>query len=363
MWTNRYERDLEDMLALRNEIVSAIVREIRAQLSPGEQTRLATRGRVNADAFEAALKGRFHWLRQTREDFDQAERYYQFALEKDPTYALAYAGLGSVWMMRGDAGFRPPSETVPIAREYMERALALDDGLADLHVMLGGQRAVEWDWPGAEREYRQAVAANPNLADAHFFYADLLLTVLNKPDDWNRGIQRALELDPLNDFNRSYYGWHLNYLRRYGEAIPIFEQLLPSGPNKASNHLGLWGAYFRTGRYEAALAAARNYFEAAGDGEFASALGTGQNRDAYHAAMIRTGEMMVARSATRHVPAARIARMFAHAGDTDRAMVWLERAYTARESTLARLAVFWDWDDLRLDPRFQNLLARMNFPR
>jgi len=363
LWTNRYERDLEDMLALRNEIVSAIVREIRAQLSPGEQTRLATRGRVNADAFEAALKGRFHWLRQTREDFDQAERYYQFALEKDPTYALAYAGLGSVWMMRGDAGFRPPSETVPIAREYMERALALDDGLADLHVMLGGQRAVEWDWPGAEREYRQAVAANPNLADAHFFYADLLLTVLNKPDDWNREIQRALELDPLNDFNRSYYGWHLNYLRRYGEAIPIFEQLLPSGPNKASNHLGLWGAYFRTGRYEAALAAARNYFEAAGDGEFASALGTGRNRDAYRAAMIRTGEMMAARSATRHVPAARIARMFAHAGDTDRAMVWLERAYTARESTLARLAVFWDWDDLRSDPRFQNLLARMNFPR
>ena len=364
LWTNRYERDLEDMLALRNEIVSAIVREIRAQLSAGDQTRLAARGRVNGEAFEAYLKGRFHWLRQTREDFDQAERYYQFALEKDPNYAMAYAGLSSVWMMRGDAGFRPPSETLPVARDYMAKALALDDGsLAELHVSLAGQKAVEWDWLGAEREYLEALAANPNLADARFFYADLLLTALNRPADWEREIQRALELDPLNDFNRSFYGWHLNYLHRYGEAIPIFQQLLPSGPNKGSNYLGLWGAYFRTGRYADAIRAARGYFEAAGDGEFASALGTGQDRTAYRAAMIRTGEMMAARSATRHVPAIRVARMFAHASDHDRAMVWLERAYENRESTLARLPVFWDWDDLRSDPRFQNLLARLNFPR
>jgi tetratricopeptide (TPR) repeat protein len=246
----------------------------------------------------------------------------------------------------------------------MAKALALDDGsLAELHVSLAGQKAVEWDWLGAEREYLEALAANPNLADARFFYADLLLTALNRPADWEGEIQRALELDPLNDFNRSFYGWHLNYLHRYGEAIPIFQQLLPSGPNKGSNYLGLWGAYFRTGRYADALRAARGYFEAAGDREFASALGTGQDRTAYRAAMIKTGEMMAARSATRHVPAIRIARMFAHAGDTDRAMQWLERAYENRESTLARLPVFWDWDDLRSDPRFQDLLARLNFPR
>ena len=114
LWTNRYERDLEDVLALRNEIVSAIVREIRAQLSPGEQTRLATRGRVNADAFEAALKGRFHWLRQTREDFDQAERLLPVCAREGPHLCAGVHGPGYVWMMRGDAGFRPPSETVPI---------------------------------------------------------------------------------------------------------------------------------------------------------------------------------------------------------------------------------------------------------
>ena len=175
-------------------------------------------------------------------------------------------------------------------------------------------------------------------------------------------MQRARELDPLNDFHKSYYGWHLNYLRRYNEAIPVFEQLLPAGPNKAANHLGLWGAYFRTGRYAEALRSARDYFEAAGDGEFAAALGTAQNRADYRAAVIRTGELMAARSAIRHVPAIRIARMFAHGGDADRAMLWLERAFENRESTLARLPVFWDWDDLRSDRRFQSLLARLNFP-
>lgn len=243
LWTNRYERDLEDMLALRNEIVSAIVREIRAQLSAGEQTWLAATARVNGEAFEAYLKGRFHWLRQTREDYDQAERYFQFALEKDPMYALAHAGLGSVWMMRGDAGFRPPSETVPVAREYMARALALDDGLADLRVLLGNQGAIEWDWAGAEREYRAAIAAIPNLADARFFYADLLLTAFRKADDWDLEMQRALELDPLNDFIRSFYGWQLNYLRRYGEAIPIFEHCCPADRTR---HRTTWGFGVRT---------------------------------------------------------------------------------------------------------------------
>ena len=364
LWTNRYDRDLEDVLTLRNEIVSAIVREIRAELSEGEQTRLASKARVNGEAFEAYLKGRFHWLRQTREDYDQAERYFQFALEKDPTYALGYAGLASVWMMRSDAGFRPPSETIPISSGYMAKALALDADLAELHMLAGNNKAaIEWDWPGAERELQLAIAANPNLADARFFYADLLLTALKRPDDWDREMQRALDLDPLNDFNRSYYGWHLNYLRRYDEAIPVFQQLLPAGPNKAANHLGLWGAYFRTGRYEDALRSARDYFTAAGDGEFAASLGTGRDRADYRAAMIRTGELMAARSATRHVPAIRIARMFAHAGDTDRAMMWLERAYENRESTLVRLAVFWDWDDLRSDQRFQSLLERLNLPR
>jgi serine/threonine protein kinase/tetratricopeptide (TPR) repeat protein len=362
MWSNRYDRDLKDVLVLRNEIVSSIVREIEAHLSPTEQARLASARPVNPEAFEAYLKGRFHWLKQTRDDYDLAERYYQLALDKDPSYALAYAGLSSVWMMRGDVGLQPASETFPKARALMAKAFELDDNLADLHVALGNHKAtIDWDWPGAEQEYRRAIELNPNHADAHFFLADLHL-IQKRAGDWQKDIQRALELDPLNDFHRSFYGWHLNYQHRYDDAIQVFQKLLPTGPNKASNYLGLWGAYHRKGLLAQAVAAAKDYFVAAGDGAFADALGTGADPSAYRAGMTRAADAMVAAATRRHVPAIRIARMFAHGGDRDSALRWLEQAYENHEGPMMRLGVFWDWDDLRAEPRFQDLLRRMKLP-
>jgi eukaryotic-like serine/threonine-protein kinase len=362
MWANRYERNLQDVLVLRNEIVSEIVREIKAQLSPEERARLSSAPTVNTEAFEAVLKGRFHWLRQTREDYDQAERYFEFALEKDPEYALAYSGLASVWLMRSDAGFMAPSEAFPKATTYIEKALALDDSLADLHVELATHKdAIEWDWTGAEREYRRAIELNPNFADAHFYYASELIE-LNRRDEWKREIERALDLDPLNDFQRSFYGWQLNFVGRYDEAIALFQRLLPTAPNVATVHLGLWGAYHRKGMYEQAVASAKNYFVAAGDGEFADLLRPGRDLAAYRSAMKETGEAMVKRMSQRHIPALRIARVFAHAGETDSAIEWLEKAYADRESPLTRLAVSWDWLDLHGDPRFQDLLRRLNLP-
>src|SRR5688500_794148 len=137
VWTNRYEDNLRDVLTVRDEIVSAIVREIHAQLSPAERARLAAARPINPEALEAYLKGRFHWLKQTREDYDLAERYYQLAADKDPTYALAYAGLASVWMMRSDTGLLPSSETYPKASALMDKAFALDDNRPALHVALG----------------------------------------------------------------------------------------------------------------------------------------------------------------------------------------------------------------------------------
>jgi len=177
-------------------------------------------------------------------------------------------------------------------------------------------------------------------------------------------MKRALELDPLNDFKRTYYGWELNYAGRYDEAIPIFLKLLATAPNKAANYLGLWGAYYKKGEYGKALWAAKNYFLESGGREFAVSLGTDTTGGeiAYRATVRRTGKLMAKRSTQKHVPAIRIARMFAHAGDIDKAVYWLEQAYKARESPLMRLAVFWDWDNLRPDPRFQDLLRRMNLP-
>lgn len=361
LWSNRYEHYLQDVLVLRNEVVSAIVREISAQLSPGEQAWLASARPINPEAFEAYLKGRFEWFKQTRESFDLAERHFQSALEKDPNYALAYAGLASVWFMRGDVGFGRPSETLPKAREFMDKAVALDDSVAELHVALGNQQCVALDWVACERSYRRGLELNPNSADAHFFYGHLLI-VTNRVEEANRMMLRGVELDPLNDFHRSFYGWHLNYLQRYDEAIPLFQKLLQAGPNRGSNYLGLWGAYYRKGRYVDALAAAREYFLATGDKAFADLLVAGADLNSYRATMKRAADVMVVRSKQSHVPALRIARMFAHAGDNDSALQWLERAYENREPALMRLGVYWDWLDLHADPRFKDLLRRLNLP-
>jgi len=265
-------------------------------------------------------------------------------------------------MMRADNGLEPPAAAVPKAEAYFAKALQLDDQLADIHVMIGNHRLTEnYDWRAAEREYSTAITLNPNLADAHFFYADMLLAT-GRPRDWEREIHRALELDPLNEFNQTYYGWHLNYQRRYDEAIPIFERLLPTGPNKAANYLGLWGAFYRRGQYDRAIASAKGYFENAGDAAFAEMLGSAADAASYRAAMKRTGEAMVEASRHRRVAAVRIARMFAHAGMADEAFRWLEQAYADREPPLFRLGVVWDWFDLHDDPRFRNLLRRVGLP-
>jgi tetratricopeptide (TPR) repeat protein len=351
------------VLALENDVVQAITRSIGLQLTPGEQARPTNVGTVNPEAYEAYLRGRFHWRRQTREDYDVAERNFQFAIQRDPNFAPAYAGLGAVWMMRGDAGFQPPSETFPKGMEFLKKAVAIDDSSAEVHVWLANALdGIEWDWAGAEREYQRAIELNSNLAEAHFFYADMLLAT-KRSKEWAPEMHRARELDPLNQFNESFYGWHLNYLHRYDEAITIFRKLLPTVPNKATDYLGLWGAYYKKGMYAEALSAARGYFAAAGEPEFAGPLGTCHDRATYEAAMRRVGTIMEAQSKQEHVPAIRIARMFAHAGDTDPAIHWLEIAYQNRESPLIRMAVFWDWDSLRSDPRFQDLLRRMNLPQ
>jgi serine/threonine protein kinase/tetratricopeptide (TPR) repeat protein len=364
IWSERYTRKAGDVFPLINEIVATLAHQIQLHLTSAEQERLQSPRKVAGDAFEAYLQGNFHWAKQTKEDLDKAERYFQLALERDSTFALAYGGLALVWAIRGDAGFLPPGETFPKARALIDKALAMDSTLAELHVDLANIKgATEWDWAGAILEFNRALAMNPNLSDAHFFYGDLL-HYLRRPEGWEREMKRGLELDPLNDFKRTYYGWNLNYAGRYDEAIPMFLKLLETGPNKSANYLGLWGSYYKKGMYGQALQAAKNYFLTCGGTEFAESLTMDSAAGAteYRAAMLRTGELMAQRSAQRHVPAIRIARMYAHAGDNDHAMDWLERAYQARESPLMRLAVFWDWDNLRSDARFQDLLRRMNLP-
>lgn len=362
LWAECYERDLSDVLLLQSDIARAIAREIDVTVTPGKNRRPARARRVDSDAYEAYLKGRFHWYKLSREHLDVALQYFELALERDPRYALAHAGVAYVWLSRADCGLVPSREAMAKAKAAALKAMELDDGLAEVHeIMAAIKLHSEWDWQGAEREYQRAIELDPNHGDGHFLYADLLISTRRPREALAEGA-RGLELDPLNFFFQCFRGWHLAYLRRYDEAIAQLTKTIETEPNYPAAHLGLWGALYKKGMYADALREAGRFFDVLGDHEIAEVLTRGRLKHGYAGTMQRAAETLAARADHQHVPALRVARLYAHAGSTESALEWLERAHTQHEAPLVHLRVSWDWDDLREHPRFQALLRSINLP-
>ncbi len=363
LWADGFERDMRDVLALQSEVTRAIAGGVRTKLTPEEDARLAHVRTVSPEAYDAYLKGRFYEMRRTPEDKNTAEQYFRLALQRDPHYAPAYLGLGIVWFTRADIGALSPNEAYPNARREITRALELDDRLVEAHTWLANYAwSTEWDQATGEKEFRRAIELNPNSPEAHFMYADFLIT-LKRNAEWQREMERTLELDPPNLTWRVFYGWHLVYLQRYDEAIAEMRSVLASEPNDSSAHMGLWGVYYKTRNYREALSEAQRFFEVLHDDEVAVQLRPSDHPADYRAAMKRAAEILAARSRRSNVAAVRIARLYAHAGDNDHALEWLQRSYERRENNLIHITVGWDWDGLRQDARFKDLLRRMDLPQ
>jgi len=220
----------------------------------------------------------------------------------------------------------------------------------------------EWNWPAAEKDFLRAIQLNPSNVDAHFMYADFLIS-LKRNEEWQKEMQRTLELDPMSSFHRSFYGWHLIYLGRNDEAIALLQKILATQPELSYAHLGLWGAYFKKGMDQEALEEAEKFFGVLRDQEVVASLKRGSGEANYRLAMKRAADVLAARSAHTHVPGVRIARLYAHAGENVESLNWLEKAFAAKESPVVHLNVAWDWENLRNEPRFQALLRGINFPQ
>jgi serine/threonine protein kinase/tetratricopeptide (TPR) repeat protein len=363
LWAESYERDLQDVLCLQSEVARAIAREIRVAITPEERRRLASALRVNPEAHEAYLKGRFHWHKLSPEHLETALGYFQLALEKEANYALAYVGIAYVWLSRADTGVVPPCEVIDKVKAAALKAVELNDKLSEVHELLAAVKYIcEWDWPGAEKEFRIAIRLNPNSAETRLFYSHFLL-VTGREREWKPEIERALELDPLNFFIQCFFGWHLVYLRRHDEAIEHLQKVLRMEPNFPAAHQGLWGAFYQKGMHEEALDEAKNFFTLLGDHEIAEALEPGRATGGYFEAMRHAARILAARAEHTYIPALRIARLYAHAGCKDYALQWLERACEQHETPLVHLGVGWDWDSLGDEPRFLDVLRRINYPR
>ncbi|MQY62832.1 MAG: protein kinase, partial [Calditrichaeota bacterium] len=272
LWTQTYDRGMTDVLVMYSEMARAIADKIQVKLTPQEETNLASTRQVNPEAYEAYIKGRFHWYKLTPQDLEIALQYFELALEKDPNYALAYAGIAHVWVGRQQQGLVPYSETAPRAKAAAMKALKLDDTLPEVHYLLAGIRAwVEWDWEGAEKAYRRAIEINPNYPDPRAYYSHFLF-MMRRPEEAMEQIERALELDPFNALFRAIYGMDLMYARRYDDAIAMLRETLRTAPNDWTALSTLRSAYHQKGMYEEALEIWKRSFTAKGDREAEQAL-------------------------------------------------------------------------------------------
>ncbi|HKN61780.1 MAG TPA: protein kinase [Candidatus Acidoferrales bacterium] len=360
LWAKSYERGLTDILALQSEVAHAIADEIRIQVTPDERARLRSKGTVNPAAHVAYLQGSFLWNRFTGESVKEAIRRYEEALAIDPNYAAAYAGLADSYIMLANHHILPPREGYLLGRRAAERGLSLDESLAELHTSLGWiHRLFDWDWPAAERESLRAVQLNPGYAFGRSRYA-LLLSGMGRHEEAIAEAQRAHELDPLNLLTYTVVGDTLFYARRYERSVASYRKCLELDPTFGAAHTDLARSLEQVGRADEAVEEfVRGTVGPDGLPRPSSGLAILYARAGRQDDARATLEAVQALAQKQFVSPYGIASYYAVIGDNERALDWLEKAYSERDGTLVWLKVHPRLDGLRGEPRFRDLLARL----
>ena len=362
LWaSDTYERAVGDIFVIQDKITRSVAAGLRIRLSGEGERRLAKRYTDNVEAYEAYLKGRYFLNERTPDGITKAIEYFRRAIEIDPNYALAYAGLAGgydkvYWFIR-----LPPDEVMPKERAAATRALALDESLAEAHIAMATVYGNAWDLSNAARENERAIEIDPGNAEAHHNYAYCLVH-LDKPDEGIAEIKRARELDPLNRVMNVDVGEILLYARRYDEAIEALNHAIGMDASRANAHYDLAQAYDRKGMDgEAVKEYLRDEVLSGETQETIAAL-----RDGYRASGLRgfwQKKLELAKESSRRSYTLSIipARLYARLGERDRAFDWLEKSYAEHLPTLVDLKVDPMFDGLRSDPRYIDLLRRVGF--
>ena len=360
LWAESYEREFGDVLTLQNELAQAISREVHVVLTQQERERLAGARPVNPDAYEAYLKGRYFWNKRTEAGLRRAVEYFEQAVQEDPQLAIAYVGLADAYLMMRRM---PAEDRIQKANPAIMKALELDETIAEAHASIGQMKAyLEYDWAEAEQAFKRAVALSPSYATAHHWYG-LYLTLMGRPDASYAEMKRALELDPLSIIIRVDLGATFVLAGELDRAIEECLEGLEMDPHFAAGHYWLGRAYIRKGMYPesiAALQTALDLDQAATRSEavlgFAYAA-SGNLREA----QTRLDKFMKLSSEGQKV-SAEIALIYLGMGESEQAIDWLERAYQDHHEVMLHLKRDPLFDGLRSEPRFQDLVRRLNFP-
>jgi TolB-like protein/lipoprotein NlpI len=357
LWAESYERDLRDILSLQSEIARQVANEVRIILTPEEDARLGRARRVDPQAHELYLQARYFWNKRTEESVRKALAYFLRAINQDPSYSQGYAGAADAYNILGYYNALSPAEAYPKAKAAALRALEMDDSLAEPHAALGVvKRDFEWDWEGAQQEFRQANELNPGYAEA-YHWRSTLLCMLGQYDEALLEKKTTLAMDPHSVVIRTDLARMFYFHREYDKAIEQYGAALGMDPNFSSAHLWLAQAYEQKGMFAQAMGSLEVGCRLAGDSSYAVArLGLGHalagNQEKARAVLNQLNQ----RSKQDYVSPYDIAIIHAGLNEIDEAFACLEKALAERSVWLGYLNVEPQWDLLRQDPRFQELL-------
>ena len=362
VWTESYDRELKDVLAVQDSVVRSIASEIHIALTDEQEKRFAAPRQISPEAYEAYLKGRYYWNKRTGESMQKAEQYFEQAIDNDPTYAAAYSGLadcnsGLTWH-----GFKSPADALPKAYAAARKALEINPESAEAHASLGLAMSHGWDWNGAEAELRRALQLDPQYANAYHWYGDYL-SIRSRHGEALAEAKHALELDPLNLMISTWVGLRYYLAHDYSRAIDQNRNSVELDPNFAAAHLLLGKDYLGAGLHSEAVNELKKAASLSGDSplytaQVAVALAVaGRNGDA-----LRIAHELETVSRKRYVSPYGLAQIYAASNKKEETFKWLQAAYEGHAVWMGYLAVDPIFDRYRSEERFKDLLRRIGLP-
>jgi len=364
LWGEQYNNhQVADVLQVQEQIARDISDKLRLRLSGADQERLARSETKNSEAYQLYLQGRYYWNKYTQDGFRKSIGYFKQAVDKDPSYALAYSGLADSCSLLGELSVASPKESFPQARAYAEKALVLDETLAEAHLSLGIVKLLyDWDWTGAEKELRRAKELNPNYPDAYHFYGHYLQSV-GRVDQAVSETRRGVELDPTSLVINAELGWAHYCARQYDQAIAQGRKTLELDPNFVYASWVIAQSYEQTGRYQESIPALKKARAIDANWPYIVAeLGYAYAASGERAEAENILQQLKERAAREYIDAILIAYIYVALDEKEQAFFWLQKAYQERSGLIPWLKVESKFDPLRSDPRFGNLLSRIGLP-
>jgi TolB-like protein/Tfp pilus assembly protein PilF len=359
MWSEIYEKDISDIFLIQSEVAQAVARELKAVITPETKQLIDKRPTTNMEAYEAYQKGMLCYSKLGKNDLETAMHYFELAIEKDPEFALAYAGIGRVWRGREQMGIISPSEATPRAEAAIMKALELDSTYSEIYHALGGLMTwSKWDWKAGEASFRKALELNPKNADAHSTFSHLL-NILGRPDEAMKHIGTAQELDPFNPKIKSFYGVDLMFLHRYDDAVKAFREALDLNPTQGVADANIVDALSLAGREKEAMEMQRNRWK--NNSEYSRVLEEGYAEAGFKGGCKKLADFRADKFNTTYSNPISISNLYSMAGDTSNAILWLEKAYEEHNPNIPYL-LSPIYDKLRDNSRFQELARKMNLP-